>query len=136
MHHRPIFVAMLSAMLFSGVVGTALHVHAQQTTSPGDIAKENLKRLEDILKGGEKFQTEKFRLLWAREAYRCGNVDGAFQSWEALALEGNVEASYILALFGEWFALDEDGSRAAQYALRLFRAGDGTADLCKIGASN
>ena len=130
MHHRPIFVALLSAILFSGVVGTTLHVRAQQRTSPGDIAKENLKRLEDILKGGEKFQTEKFRLLWAREAYRCGNVDGAFQSWEALAQEGNVEASYILALFGEWFALDEDGSRAAQYALRLFRAGDGSADIC------
>lgn len=48
MHHRPIFVALLSAMLFCGVVGMALHVHAQQTTSPGDIAKENLKRLEDI----------------------------------------------------------------------------------------
>ena len=67
MHHRPIFVALLSAMLFYGVVGTALHVHAQQTTSPGDITKENLKRLEDIQKGAEKFQTEKLSLVQSNE---------------------------------------------------------------------
>ena len=126
----------LTAVFFGAAFSTALTgltiaVRAQQD-KPALALDEKLEDLKRIQKSGEKFLTKKVRLLWAREAYRCGNVDGAFEAWKGLAEEGSLEAAYILALFGEWSALAEDGSRAAQYAKRLFRPGDGTAKACKL----
>ena len=46
----------------------------------------------------KEFMTSEFRLLWAREAYRAGNIEGALSEWTALAEEDNPIAIYVLQL--------------------------------------
>ena len=45
----------------------------------------NLRHLQELLHDPERFRRPGFRLLWAREAYRSGNVDGAMTEWRLLA---------------------------------------------------
>ena len=96
----------------------------------GPKIEKLLEDLERHQKAGDKFNTKKFRLFWAREAYRCGNLDGALTEWIALGKEGSPEAQFILTLFKQWSSLSDDGSRAGKYAMRLFRPGGGTAKQC------
>jgi len=70
-------VALFYAAISIALAGLTVTVRAQQDKPTLD----DLKRLQ---KAGEKFQTKKFQLLWAREAYRCGNLDGALNGWKAL----------------------------------------------------
>lgn len=97
--------------------------------------KDVLQRLKQLLQKEEKFNTPSFQLLWAREAYRCGNAKGAFHVWKTLAKDENVSAHYILSLFEGWDSLSDDKSEGAIYALQLFRPGDGTSKVCQIGRS-
>jgi hypothetical protein len=93
---------------------------------------DELLELDKMLQEGERFTTPEFRLLWAREAWRCGNDQGAIYEWDALAEEGNDEAYYIVNLFVELMARANNGDAAAVYALQLFRPGDGTSAECKF----
>ena len=95
--------------------------------------QKDLLQLKRLQQEGQQFNTPSFRLLWAREAYRCGNAEGAIQEWKALAKDGIASARYILSLFDGWRSLSDDKSEGAIYALRLFRPGDGTNDACRIG---
>lgn len=126
MKFRMIFsVVLLGATACIALAGLVVVARAQ-------VDRPRLEDLKNSIEMPEKFQTKEFRLLWAREAYRCGNADGAFQEWDALAKQGSREATYILGLFSEWSALADDGSLVSQYAIRLFRPGDGSAKSCKL----
>jgi hypothetical protein len=83
---KPILKAIALSLLLAttGTVG----VRGQDQPS----TEELLKRLEQLSKEGEKFQSHEFRLLWAREAYLRGNQKGAVDEWIALAEEGNPTA--------------------------------------------
>lgn len=72
----------------------ATGVRGQDESSTNEL----LKRLEQLSKEGERFQSHEFRLLWAREAYGQGNLEGAMGEWIALAEEGNQTALYVLQL--------------------------------------
>ena len=88
--------ATLKAIALSLLLGTGgtTGASAQDELS----AEEMLKRLERLQQEGERFQSHEFRLLWAREAFRHGNIEGAMDEWMALADEGNSTALYVLQL--------------------------------------
>ena len=124
------FRIIFSVMLLGAATSTALASLTVVVQAQAD--RPRLEDLQESVEMPEKFQTKKFRLLWAREAYRCGNAEGAFQEWNALAKQGSREATYILGLFSEWSALADDGSLVSQYAIHLFRPGDGSAKSCNL----
>ena len=127
-------LALLAGLVLAGNTGlSAQPLDKEERQRKIESAQKQFQKLEELMKEGERFRKPSFRLLWAREAYRCGNVKSAFDDWETLAKGGNKSARYIISLFEGWWALSENKSEGAVYALKLFRPGDGTSDTCQIG---
>ena len=78
----------------------AQQTQPNQAVSPPNAERDDsrLRQLEELLHDPERFRRPGFRLLWAREAYRSGNLEGAITEWRSLAAEGNETAAYVLEL--------------------------------------
>ena len=94
-------------------------------------ATEALKRIGDIQKSLAQFNTPEFNRLWARMAYRCGNLDGAVDTWTALAEGGDLMAIDLLTILNGWLTLAHAGDERATYFLQVFGPGDKTAESCQ-----
>ena len=97
-----IFRHALAGLICLASLSPALALQSQpnQAASPpnADANDPRLRQLEELLHDPERFRKPGFRLLWARKAYRSGNIEGAMTEWRSLAAEGNETAAYVLEL--------------------------------------
>lgn len=101
MKERPIglpFVIPLAVLMLIFSLQSAL-AEDKKTVPSQDSLKTILEEMQKIEEEGKKFATPEFQLLWAREAFRHGNIEGALKVWFGLAEQGNETAQYVLMLF-------------------------------------